>query len=169
MLAEFESNIDQLRRLATVECHDATCHTQKNPIVLSKALGSRVWDVEGKEYIDLCAGFGSLPIGHNHPDIIDIFQNFSKKSTPPQILHGLGDLYPSSAKIQLMTALESMLPPQLKKGLLSITGSGAVEAALKTALIATRKSHFIVFDGCYHGLDFGSLAATYRRDFKAPF
>tara|TARA_A100001015_G_scaffold321186_1_gene450655 strand:+ start:89 stop:1057 length:969 start_codon:yes stop_codon:yes gene_type:complete len=68
-----------------------------------------------------------------------------------------------------MTALKSMLPPHLEKGLLSITGSGAVEAALKTALIATKKFHFIVFDGCYHGLDFGSLAATYRRDFKAPF
>ena len=165
---EHRTNKHLITRLANFECRDATCHHLDHPIVLDKARGSILWDVEHRPYIDLCAGFGALPIGHNHPEIQSALKaNFNDEA--PTIIHGLGDVYPSRHKVALFEKLASMLPTELSKGMLAVTGAGAVEAAMKTAMLATKKSNFIAFEGGYHGLDFGSLAATWRQDFKAPF
>jgi 4-aminobutyrate aminotransferase/(S)-3-amino-2-methylpropionate transaminase len=51
----------------------------------------------------------------------------------------------------------------------ALSGGQAVEIALKTAMLSTKNSGFIVFDDAYHGLDLGILPLTAREDFRAPF
>jgi 4-aminobutyrate aminotransferase/(S)-3-amino-2-methylpropionate transaminase len=162
------SNIEGFRRLKQIECADATAaFTTGAPLVLSKAKGCFVWDVEGTRYVDLCAGFGALALGHNPPEVASIFERFLGNNPPP--FHGMGDIYPSQAKIALLECLSNVLPARYSKISLSISGAGAVDTAIKSALLATGRSGIICFEGGYHGLELGLLPLVGREDFREPF
>ncbi len=160
-----------LDQLAFAECRDTTFPFKNPPLVLDKAQGSYIWDVEGRRYTDLCAGFGALPLGHAHESVIQHLKKVCSghAKNMPGIIHGLGDVYPSRAKIDLFLLLKKILPKHLDKGSFALSGSQAVEIAVKTALLATGKVGFIVFQGGYHGLDLGVLPLTSREDFRQPF
>lgn len=156
-----------MRRLQKWECRDSTYQAAEPPLVFARAKGSRVWDAEGREYIDLCAGFGVTALGHNNPTQRAVFErSFNDESA---IIHGMGDVYPSIDKILLLEYLGQQLPAYLSRGALALSGGQAVEIAVKTAQIATKKSGFISFADSYHGLDLGVLPLTSRADFKGPF
>ena len=148
------------------ECPDSTCSTIDPPLILAAGQGSHLYDLKGREYIDLCAGFGSLALGHHHPSLKALLREASEE---PLLIHAMGDVYPSCDKIDFLATLFSHLPPHLKKASLALTGSGGVEAALKTAMIHTHKAGFIAFEGSYHGVDLGTLPVTHRRDFRSFF
>ena len=168
------SNAAWLERLVTVECQDATypVAAQNHPVVFDSARGALVRDVEGREYIDLCAGFGALALGHNPDCIQRVFSKYAPGDASakfPPIVHGLGDVYPSRAKIDLLETLKSILPRHLSRISLAISGGQAVEVALKTAMLHSGAAGFISFQEGYHGVDLGVLPVTSRSDFKLPF
>ncbi len=151
------------KRLLAVEGQDATFRPA-SALVLEQAKNSLVWDVDGNSYIDLCAGFGALPLGHNNDEI-----RAKLRDQDNLISHGMGDLFPSRSKIELMEALLALFPSHLRQVLLSVTGSQAVELAMKTAILATKGSGFISFEGAYHGVELGSLALAGQPKFRDPF
>ncbi len=155
--------MDLLRRW---ECRDASYTQAVPPLVFERALGSKVWDADGRVYIDMCAGFGVLSLGHNSAVQTKVFQATTEACL---VVHAMGDVYPSRDKIELLALLGSMLPSYLEKGSLALSGGQAIELAVKTAQIASRKRGFISFEGSYHGLDLGILPLTSRKDFKEPF
>ncbi|RZA18088.1 MAG: aspartate aminotransferase family protein [Proteobacteria bacterium] len=160
-------NQELMHSLQKWECRDSTYQAATPPLVFQKAKGSRIWDAEGRSYIDLCGGFGVTALGHNNPVQKAVFeQSFHEDSA---IIHGMGDVYPSVDKIELLAYLGSILPAHLSKGALALSGGQAVEIAVKTAQIATRRSGFITFEDSYHGLDLGILPLTSRKDFKENF
>ena len=163
-----KTNNDLMLELKKTECQDASYFSTDPSLVLNCASGSYVYDAEGRKYLDLCTGFGALPFGHN-PEFINSFlvSNFAKNK--PLITHGMGDVYPSQSKIKLLNKLKTFLPPHLTKGALSVTGGQAVEFAIKSAMLHTKKSGFVVFEEAYHGLDLGVLPTTGREDFRNPF
>jgi acetylornithine/succinyldiaminopimelate/putrescine aminotransferase len=168
MAAAGPTNQELLQDLAGRECRDATFHKMAIPLVLDKGVGSLLWDVEGNEYTDLCAGFGALPFGHNDPELLQALQSrFS--GARPDIVHGLGDVFPSRDKIKLVAQLQKILPQNLSRIALAVTGSQAVELAMKTAILATKGEGMIAFSSGYHGLDFGALSVSEMEFFKAPF
>jgi 4-aminobutyrate aminotransferase-like enzyme len=81
----------------------------------------------------------------------------------------MGDVHPTEIRVRLFERLLTILPQGLDKFFLATTGSEAIEAALKTAMLATGKSRFAAFRGGYHGLSFGALAVTGIERFRAPF
>jgi 4-aminobutyrate aminotransferase/(S)-3-amino-2-methylpropionate transaminase len=168
-----DANDHWLDRLKAVECGDATYPARSPALVFERALGSRIWDVAGREYIDLCAGFGVLALGHNSPALARALARRSagtSPSAPPPITHGMGDVYASRAKVELLERLTSLLPDPLSVAALALTGGQAVELAVKSAMLATGRHGFIVFEGSYHGLDLGILPlTTARASFSAPF
>lgn len=161
------TNQEYLNRLSQVECRDSTYRPSKSPLVFAKAKGSIIWDVEGKEYIDLCSGFGALPLGHASEALLSVTKSCA--DAVPMVEHAMGDVYPSEEKILFLETLQSMLPKKYKLGAVALSGGQAVEIALKTAMLATQRSGIIAFDDAYHGLDLGVLPLTARRDFKDPF
>lgn len=154
-------NAQQL--LAKHECCDAT-RLADDAIVLAKAKGSQLWDGDGREYIDLCAGFGSLPLGHNSAALRKACADDDSIST------GMGDVYASVAKAELLLALHKIMPAYLCRSALALSGSQAVEMAIKTALLYhPDRCGFITLHDSYHGLDLGALSFTAMQKFRQPF
>ena len=114
-----------------------------------------MWDADGREYLDLSAGFGVAALGHRNPRVMQAIA-----SAP--VAHALGDL----AEAESTAELRRRLPWPAKLG---VTGEDAVEIALRTALLATGKAGIVAFDGAYHGTGLLALAATGFERFRAPF
>lgn len=160
------SNKEYMATLSKWESRDATYLGAEPPLVFAKGEASTIWDVEGKAYFDMCAGFGVLALGHNSQVQQRVFQQTLEESL---VVHAMGDVYPSRDKIELLAYMGKLLPTYLNKGTLALSGGQAVEIAVKTAQMATGKQGFICFEGSYHGLDLGILPLTSRNDFKDPF
>jgi 4-aminobutyrate aminotransferase/(S)-3-amino-2-methylpropionate transaminase len=152
-------------RLARVESRNVTCLAPEPPIFWERASGSNVWDVDGNRFVDLGGGFGVANVGHAHPRVVAALRDQSG-----QLLHAMGDVHPPAIKLELLEALAARFPGgEPARAVLGSSGSDAVEAALKTALLATGKPGLVAFEGAYHGLSLGALAATHRASFRAPF
>lgn len=137
----------------------------QDPIVWQRAHGSNVEDVDGNIYVDLSSGFGVAAIGHSHPAIQSTILAQSSR-----LLHALGDLHPSDRKVELLERLCGIAPWKEARAVLSLSGSEAVEVALKTAALHSHKPGVLAFDGGYHGLAYGPLSACgYAASFRAPF
>ena len=121
----------------------------------ARAEGSRVWDADGREYLDLSAGFGVAALGHRNPRVMEAIA-----SAP--VAHALGDL----AEAEVTAELRRRLPWRAKLG---VTGEDAVEIALRTALLSTGKPGIVAFEGAYHGTGLLALAATGFERFREPF
>lgn len=135
------------------------------PIVLARASGCELIDVDGNRYLDFAAGFGSVLLGHGHPSL-----KRALRDQADTLIQGLGDVFSSDVKIALMESLAALHPSGHGQVLLTQSGSDAVAAAMKTATLATGRHGFIAFDGAYHGLGFGPLAACgFQASFRKPF
>lgn len=134
------------------------------PVFWEEAHGCTVIDVDGNAFLDLTAAFGVASIGHTNPAVSTAVAAQAKK-----LLHGMGDVHPTRLKGALLDAIAAAVPIPNAQSILGQSGGDAVEAALKTARLVTGKAGGLAFTGGYHGLNFGALAATWRRDFKAPF
>ena len=123
-------------------------------MIWARAEGCRVWDEDGREYLDLSAGFGVAALGHRNPLI-------SAAWAAQPVVHALGDLADASVTV----ALRERLGPSK----LGVTGEDAVEIGLRTALLATGRPGIVAFDGAYHGTGLLALAATSLEHFREPF
>lgn len=145
------------------------------PIVWERARGTHVWDAEGRKYIDLTAAFGVAAAGHANPRVVRAGQKQMAK-----LLHAMGDVHPHALKAKLARELSRITferwtkrkgKQKAKRGKVIFCNSGfeAVEAALKTAMLATGKGGVIAFEGSYHGVGYGTLNVTHREYFRRSF
>lgn len=129
------------------------------PHVFTKAQGARLFDSEGKSYLDFLAGAGSLNYGHNHPVLRDALMRYLKEDG---IVHSL-DLH-TGAKAKFLHALNDIiLQPRgfdYVAQFTGPTGTNAVEAALKLARKLKGRPNIVSFTNGFHGVSLGSLAAT---------
>ncbi|MES2308498.1 MAG: aspartate aminotransferase family protein [Verrucomicrobiota bacterium] len=155
-------------KLRRYECRNTTFVSSEFPIFWEKAHGAHVWDVDGNCYLDFTSGFGVAALGYT--------PEFSAKALKDQasiLSHAMGDVHPTELKVRLCEKLSALTFESwhagIGKTILSNSGAEAVEAALKTAWIATGKSGVIAFENSYHGLTCGALTVTGREDFRSPF
>ena len=138
------------------------------PIVWRRARGVHVWDDAGRKYLDLTGAFGVAVAGHANAKVVRAAANQMRR-----LLHAMGDVHPHAGKAELARELSRITFERWKvgNGKVIFTNSGfeAVEAALKTAFLATGKSQVIAFEGAYHGLGYGALNTTHRAHFREPF
>ena len=151
-------------RLAGAESRNVTYRSREFPIFWKKARGSNVWDPDGNRYVDLTGGFGVAAAGHGNRRVVSAI----RKQLARQ-LHGLGDVHPPVAKLKLLELLAELSPWEETRTVLGSSGSEAVEAALKTARLATGEPGVLAFTGAYHGLTYGALALTDAAHFRGPF
>jgi 4-aminobutyrate aminotransferase-like enzyme len=152
----------QLRRY---ESRNVTYVGEDLPIFLSAAAGANVVDVDENVYIDLTGFFGVAAAGHSNARVAAAVADQAHR-----MLHGMGDVYPTESKVALARTLCDLTPGKgPKRVIFASTGAEAVEAALKTAVVASGKPLVVCFTGAYHGLTYGALSVTDRDLFRAPF
>jgi 4-aminobutyrate aminotransferase-like enzyme len=152
-------------RLRRVESRNVTCLDPEPPIFWERAAGANVWDVDGNRFVDLGGAFAVANVGHAHPRVVRAVQEQAGR-----LLHGMGDVHPPAVKVELLEALTARFPGGGEaRAVLGSSGADAVEAALKTAQLATGRAGVVAFEGAYHGLALGALDATWREAFRAPF
>jgi 4-aminobutyrate aminotransferase-like enzyme len=140
------------------------------PIVWARARGTNVWDAEGRKYTDLTAAFGVAAAGHSPERLVA-----AGRRQMGRLLHAMGDVHPHPLKGQLARELSRLTFERWTSGatagktIFANSGFEAVEAALKTAMLATGKRRILAFTGAYHGLGYGALNATHRAYFRGPF
>ena len=123
--------------------------TSTTPLLLEfvKAKGVNIYDIEGKEYIDLIAGIGVSNVGHCHPNVVAAVQ---KQAETYMHLMVYGE-YVQSPQVNFATALASVLPSSLNSTYFVNSGAEAVEGAMKLAKRYTGKKGFIACRNAYHG------------------
>jgi len=117
-------------------------HLRPYPLFVSRAKGSRKWDVDGNEYVDYFGGHGALILGHSHPAIVEAVQQQMARGTHYGAEHDL--------EIEWATLIREMVP---SAETLRFTSSGteATHLALRLARAHTRKPKLIRFAGHFHG------------------
>jgi 4-aminobutyrate aminotransferase-like enzyme len=134
------------------------------PIFWNSAHGAIVTDVDANQYVDCTAAFGVASLGHGNPHVAIAVADQAQR-----LMHGMGDVHPTEIRVRLLDRLAAILPDALTKAFLATSGSEAIEAALKTAMLFTGKSRFAAYRGGYHGLSFGALAVAGIERFRTPF
>jgi 4-aminobutyrate aminotransferase/(S)-3-amino-2-methylpropionate transaminase len=138
---------------------------EQAPIVYAAARGANVIDADGNRYVDLAAGFGALLLGHGRPEVVSAVEEQQRR-----LGLALGDVYASEAKVALCERLAKLYPAPGARVMLGTSGADAVTAALKTAVLTTGRAGVVAFEGGYHGLSHGPLAACgLRPSFREPF
>ncbi len=151
-------------RLRRVESPNVTYLAPDFPVFWDHAEGCLVTDVDGNRFLDVTSAFGVVGVGHNHPRVVAAVQEQAAK-----LLHGMGDVHPSEVKVQLCERIAGLVPIPHAQTILGQNGGDAVEAALKTAMLATGRPGVLAFENGYHGLTYGALDVTARPDFRGPF
>ena len=112
------------------------------PVFFQRAVGSRAWDVDDKEYIDYVGSWGPLVLGHAHPDVVAAVQQAAAK--------GLSFGAPTEAEYEMASLLCKLLP-SLELVRLVSSGTEATMTAIRLARGFTQRDKIIKFEGCYHG------------------
>lgn len=135
-------------------------------IHVKKASGSRIWDNNGKEYIDLIAGISVCNTGHRHPAVVKAI-----KKQLDDYLHVLvyGEMI-ESPQVGYATLLAENLPASLNSVYFTNSGTEAVEGAMKLAKKATGRTEMVAFNQSYHGSTQGALSVMgdeyWRNEFR---
>jgi 4-aminobutyrate aminotransferase/(S)-3-amino-2-methylpropionate transaminase len=160
-MAAVESPAFDARRVA----RELVSGEDHGPIVYAHGRGSNVIDVDGNRYVDLTAGFGAMLLGHGPHDA-----SKAASTMLDELPLALGDVYASEIKVRACEAIARLYPRPGARVMLGLSGADAVTCALKTALLATGKPGVIAFEGSYHGLSYGPLAALgFAPGIRAPF
>jgi len=118
------------------------------PIFFKKGLGSKLWDVDGKEYIDYINSWGPMIVGHAHPAVINAVQEAAANS--------LSFGAPTGLELE-MAQLINKLMPSMEQVRLNSSGTEATMSAIRTARGFTGRDKIVKFEGCYHGHSDGLL------------
>jgi 4-aminobutyrate aminotransferase-like enzyme len=133
-------------------------------LVWQEALGANVLDLDGNRLLDLTSGFGVASVGHRHPRVVA-----AVCAQAQHLVHGMGDVAAHPPRLALATKLVRLAPVDDACVYFAISGSDAVEVALKACVLATGRPAILAFSGAYHGVTLGALVATAREAFRAPF
>jgi len=136
---------------------------QKFPVTIVRGRGAKVWDDEGKEYIDCVAGYGAALVGHCNPRVVEAIKRQCEK-----LIACHGSLY-NDARAEYLDKLVKVLPKGLTKVYFCNSGAEAVEAAIKIAWKATGKRVIVSMMRGYHGKTLGALTLTWGQKYREPF
>ncbi len=114
----------------------------KYPIFMERASGSRIYDVDGNEYIDWMMAFGALPLGHAHPEVVEAIVEAASS--------GAHFATATPVELEVATMIQKIVP-NAERVRFANTGTEAVMAAIRLARGVTGRPKILKFEGHYHG------------------
>ncbi len=136
---------------------------QKFPVTIVRGEGASVWDADGKEYVDLMAGYGVAIVGHCNADVVK-----AVREQAGRLLTCHGSFY-NDARSELLDRLAKAVPGGLDRIILANSGAEANEAAIKLARRHTGRKRIVSMKGGFHGKTYGALSATWNKKYRDPF
>ena len=136
------------------------------PTYIQGAKGSKIWDIEGKEYLDFSGGIAVMNVGHSHPKVISAIKKQAEKFT-----HTCFMVFPYESAVILADKLCSVIPGNSEKAAMFVnSGAEAVENAIKIARSYTKRQAVIAFDGAFHGRTLLTMSLTSKvKPYKLGF
>ena len=128
---------------------------QATPVTVDHALGSEIFDSEGRRFLDFTAGIGVVSTGHCHPKVVAAAQE-----QIGTLVHGQYTTVMHKPLLQLVDTLQGVLPSHLDSLFFANSGSEALEASLRLSRQATGRPNVIVFHGGFHGRTVATATMT---------
>ena len=132
------------------------------PLELVRGSGCKVWDSEGKEYLDMLGGIACLPLGHAHPKLVKAVKEQTEK-----LMH-VSNLYYMENQARFAEMLSDVAPMKTK-AFFGNSGAEANEAAIKFSRKHSKRREIIAMSNSFHGRTMGSLAITDKKKYQKPF
>jgi 4-aminobutyrate aminotransferase/(S)-3-amino-2-methylpropionate transaminase len=159
---------DSFATVAARERHVPRGLANTHAIFIARAEGTRVWDVDGKEYLDFTSGIGVLNTGHRHPHVVSAVHEQLDR-----LMHTCFQVTMYEPYVELAARLCRLAGDAPHKAILFTTGAEAIENAVKIARAYTKRSAVVAFSGGFHGRTLLALTMTasspaYRQNF-GPF
>jgi acetylornithine/LysW-gamma-L-lysine aminotransferase len=136
---------------------------QRFPVTIERGVGSHVWDIDGREYIDCMGGYGVAIVGHQNKRVVKAI-----KEQVDKIITVHSSLY-NKTREEFLKTLIGLAPKGLTQVHLNNSGAEAVEAAIKFARKFTGKKGMVAMKGSYHGKSLGALSLTFNPKYKKAF
>ena len=114
----------------------------KYPIFMERAAGSRIYDVDGNQYIDWMMAFGALPLGHAHPEVVEAITQAASS--------GAHFATATPAELEVAEMIQKIVP-NAERVRFANTGTEAMMAAIRLARGVTGRPKILKFEGHYHG------------------
>lgn len=113
-----------------------------DPVFIDRAHGSRIWDVDGNEYIDYICSWGPLMLGHSPKEIVEGIEEIVAKGTS----YGV----PTAIEVEMAKIIVEAYPAIDQVRMVN-SGTEATMSALRVARAYTKRNKILKFEGCYHG------------------
>jgi len=144
------------------EAHYTSGLYPKRPLAIVRGEGARLYDAEGRAYIDCVGGQGAANLGHGHPAIVAAIREQAER------LISCPEIFPNDARAAYLAELAAALPFPARIFLCN-SGAEAVEAALKFARLLTGRPGIVATMRGFHGRTMGALSATWESKYREPF
>jgi acetylornithine/LysW-gamma-L-lysine aminotransferase len=135
----------------------------KRPLAIVRGEGARLWDADGRVYIDCVGGHGVANVGHANPVVYQAVAEQAKR------LMVCPNGFYNDQRAQLLAELVRIAPAGLERVFLCNSGTEAVEGALKFARLNNGRKKIVAAMRGFHGRTFGALSATWRTAYRQPF
>ncbi len=135
----------------------------KRDVVIVRGDGAKLWDADGREFIDCTAGVGVANVGHANPAVVEAI------SLQAQTLITCPNIFYNDVRARLLNTLTSVAPTGLNRAFLCNSGAEAIEAALKFARLTTGRTNFVACMRGFHGRTMGAVSATFNKKYRQPF
>lgn len=161
------SSLDTTQELVAAGLATVTPNYKPAPIILERGEGTRIWDRDGREFLDFLAGIAVSVLGHGHPRLVEALRDQVGK-----LLH-TSNAFLTEPQVRLQVRLAELTFGD--KVYFSNSGAEAIEAALKLArryqrvVKGTPRFEFITFEKSFHGRSFGAISATGQPKYHAGF
>jgi acetylornithine/LysW-gamma-L-lysine aminotransferase len=145
---------------ALEDLHTSGLYT-KRPLAIVRGKGARLWDSQGKEYIDCVGGQGAANLGHANPLVARAI------AAQAETLISCPEMFYNDRRAELMDALCRLAG--MERVFLCSSGTESMEAAIKFARLLTGRTGVVAFKRGFHGRSMGALSATWEKKYREPF
>ena len=136
---------------------------RRHPVAIVEGRGSRLRDIEGREYIDLMAGWAVCCIGHSHPALVGAIAEQAGR------LMQTTNVFYTLPQLDLIERLAGLTAGALPRSFLVSSGSEAMEGAVKLAHRATGRAKFVSTENSFHGRTLGALRLIGQAKHREPY
>jgi 4-aminobutyrate aminotransferase/(S)-3-amino-2-methylpropionate transaminase len=142
------------------------CGVATPPLVVARAEGARIWDVDGREYVDFAGGLGCQNLGHGPPEVVAAIHEQVDTFLHQCFMVGMYEPY-----VEVCRRLAELSPCRGsdQKSILLNSGAEAVENAVKISRAATGRPAIVVFDRAFHGRTLLTMTMTSKVAYKKGF